>query len=139
MKVCIVAILMLSLASASNLKSQIGQSCASAGNIAILLFDVSPWPPVLSGGASITIEALMIKANTSVGLITYGTMNQYHSWSYEYLPVYQYFPQSSVETFQYTFEFPTTPGNFITQVIFGSADNPPTINTCWSFAYTIGT
>ncbi|OMJ74787.1 hypothetical protein SteCoe_26202 [Stentor coeruleus] len=142
MKVYIVSILLLSLASAldqySNLKTQVGINCASISYADVVAFDVTPWPPAISTSAIITIKIVMGLPNASVGVITYGTMDQYHTWSYQYQIIDVYFPQNSTQEFQYVFEYPNTVGNYITQVVIGSTDIPPIINSCWSFAYSIG-
>ncbi|OMJ94499.1 hypothetical protein SteCoe_2269 [Stentor coeruleus] len=139
MKVYMVAILLLSLASALDLKTQIGQECSSTGSISIALFDVRPWPPSTYISSFVNLTFVINQPNTSVGVITYGILNQLQQWTYQFQVVNQQFPQYSVESLEYILLWPTTPGNYITQVTIGSFSAPTTINACWIFSFLIPT
>ncbi|OMJ74786.1 hypothetical protein SteCoe_26201 [Stentor coeruleus] len=138
MKVYIIAIFMLSLASASNLKTQVGQNCQSTGSITINDFDVGPWPPAANISSFVTVVFTVNQPNTTIGVVTYGTLNKYQQWTFQYQMVNQMYLQNSFETLQYILLWPNIAGNYITQVTFGSLNAPPKINACWVFSYTIG-
>ncbi|OMJ72648.1 hypothetical protein SteCoe_28874 [Stentor coeruleus] len=142
MKVFIVAVLLLSLVSASNqlsnLRTQVGQSCASTGYLTITEFDVEPWAPVAATSATITIEVVINRPNMGVGTITYGTVNKLQQWIYEYQVIDQPYAQYSHQTFQYVIYWPTATGNYVTQVTLGGINTPPSIDGCWTVSYTIG-
>ncbi|OMJ65498.1 hypothetical protein SteCoe_38106 [Stentor coeruleus] len=141
MKVFIVVALMLSLISAlnqvSNLKTQVGQVCESTGYISINEFDVEPWTPVAATSSIITIQAMFNKPDIGVGVITYGTLNSFQQWIYEYQLVNSAFPQYSIQTFQYVIYWPSAPGNYVTQVTLGGINVPPSIDACWIISYSL--
>ncbi|OMJ74789.1 hypothetical protein SteCoe_26204 [Stentor coeruleus] len=140
MRALIVAILMLSLASSleqyPNLKTQVGQPCASSGYTKIVSFDVEPWPPVISEGSTITIKAEFTKPNTGVRDITIGTLVNFQTWTYQYFDVGQMFPQNSIQTFQYDIFAPNSIGNYVIQVTINGVDIPPTIDACWAYSFS---
>ncbi|OMJ74782.1 hypothetical protein SteCoe_26196 [Stentor coeruleus] len=141
MKVFIVAMLLLSLVSASvqlsNLKTQAGVNCENTGNIMINEFVVEPWPPVASTNSAITIEVVINKPGIGVGTITYGTLNKLQQWSYQYQVINEAFPEYSIQTFQYVIYWPSEPGNYILQTTIGGLNKPPSINACWVISYTL--
>lgn len=142
MKAFIVAILSLTLVSAldqySNLKTQVGQQCASTYYTTILEFDVEPWPPVASTSSVITIMVQINQSNMGISTITYATLDNAQEWSYEYQQINQPYAKYSIQTFQYIMHWPSAGGNFLTQVTIGGINMPPSIDACWTFSYSLG-
>lgn len=56
---------------------------------------------------------------------------------YEYQPINEALPKGSLQTFQYLIDWPILYGNYLTQVTLGGINNPPSINACWVFTYSI--
>ncbi|OMJ74788.1 hypothetical protein SteCoe_26203 [Stentor coeruleus] len=139
MKVYVITILTLLLVSAldqySNLKTQVGQSCATTDYMTITNFDVEPWPVVFTTTSVITLAVFVNQPGIGIGEITYGILKN-QVWTYQSQEINSMFPQNTTEVFQYIMDWPSEPGNYAIQAIVEGMDVPPTIYACWIFIFS---